>query len=414
MTRWNYTPVIWRAERAYARRAPWPSAPTTSTPSRRGRASPSVLARAGGGARSCPPRRRRRRHRPRAEPPAAPRRPPGPAAPASARSPARSRRRWPTRLPGPLWSHQAEAIDLARCGPVGGGRLGHGLGQVALLPGADRRGGGRADPAGHRRSSCSPPRPWPTISCGRSPRSSCRASSPAPTTVTPARRSAPGCASTRRSCSRTPRCSTPGSCRTTSAGPRSSAGCATSWSTSSTPSGACSAATSPSCCAGSAAWRSTTAPTRSSSAPRPPSASPSGWPRRVCGVDVVAGARRRLAPRTAHGRPLAAPAARRGAQARGRRPTARRRPSWPGSSTAGSTTLGLRPQPARGRDRRRRRAASPASARSAARVRAYRGGYLAEERRAIEDELFAGQLVGGGRHLRPRARASTSAGSTPS
>ena len=233
------------------------------------------------------------------------------------------------------------------------------------------------------------PRPAPRPHRPRPPRRRRRA----PTTATPAPRSARGSASTRRSCSPTPRCCTPACCRTTSAGRRSSAGCATSWSTSSTPSAACSAATSPSCCAGCGGSPSTTAPIRSSSAARPPSASPSGWPRpltrrrrrRRCSTT----ARRAARARSRSGsRRCSTPAP--GARASAHRETAA---VWPGLIDGGHTTLGF------ARSRRgveivaadvRRRLPRPL----ARRVRAYRGGYLAEERRAIEDELFAGQLAG--------------------
>ena len=92
---------------------------------------------------------------------------PGPTASLRHLGPPAVRRPWPTGCRGPLWSHQAEAIDLARGGPLGGGRHGHRLGQVALLPGADRRGRRRPRSAPAPGSSCSPPRPSPTTSSAR-------------------------------------------------------------------------------------------------------------------------------------------------------------------------------------------------------------------------------------------------------
>ena len=100
----------------------------------------------------------RHRHRSRRGHPPAGRRPaPGP--PRGAAGPAgRGTGSWPCPLPeaggGPgrpverLWSHQAAAIDLARAGRLGGRRHRHRLGQVALLPDPDRRGVGRAGAPG--------------------------------------------------------------------------------------------------------------------------------------------------------------------------------------------------------------------------------------------------------------------------
>ena len=73
-----------------------------------------------------------------------------PRRPGTRSSPARSRRAIAERLPGALWSHQAEAIDHIRVRAVRGGGVRDGVRQVALLPGADRRGGRRPDPSRHR------------------------------------------------------------------------------------------------------------------------------------------------------------------------------------------------------------------------------------------------------------------------
>ena len=48
-----------------------------------------------------------------------------------------------------FWTHQAAAIDLAPSRPVGRGGHRHRLGQVAVLPGADRRGGRQPRAPGH-------------------------------------------------------------------------------------------------------------------------------------------------------------------------------------------------------------------------------------------------------------------------
>ena len=65
----------------------------------------------------------------------------------------------------------------------------HRVGQVALLPGAVAEAA--LDAAAGRPCCSSPPRPWPRTSCGRWPRSRCRASWPRPTTATRRPRTGP-------------------------------------------------------------------------------------------------------------------------------------------------------------------------------------------------------------------------------
>ena len=60
------------------------------------------------------------------------------------------------RLPGPLWTHQVEGHRAGPRRPLGGRRVGHLVGEVALLPGADRRGGQPPDPARAPRSPLFP------------------------------------------------------------------------------------------------------------------------------------------------------------------------------------------------------------------------------------------------------------------
>ena len=113
----------------------------------------------------------------------------------------------------------------------------------------------------------------------------------------------------------------------------------------------------------------------------------------LCGVDVTAVLDDGSPRGPAHGRALAA--ARCSTRGTGARASAHREAAavMAGLIDGGHTTLGF------ARSRRgveivaadvRRRLPRPLGRR----VRAYRGGYLAEERRAIEDELFAGQLSG--------------------
>ena len=91
------------------------------------------------------------------------------AGPPAARRGAATRSAWTD-----LWSHQAAAIDLARAGPFGGGRHRHGVGQVALLPGADRRGGRRPGAAGHGAAALPDQGAGPGPAAGAHRRSGCR------------------------------------------------------------------------------------------------------------------------------------------------------------------------------------------------------------------------------------------------
>ena len=86
----------------------------------------------------------------------------------------------------------------------------------------------------------------------------------------------------------------------------------------------------------------------------------------------------------------------------------RRRPARPPSSWRPGRAAGTAPSPSAAAARAP--SSSPPTCGAACRadladaVRPYRGGYLAAERREIEDELFGGSLRGRGGHHRPRAR----------
>ena len=125
--------------------------------------------------------------------------------------------------------------------PIGRRRHRHRVGQVALLPGAHRRGGRRPMPRAPR--CCS----FPTKALAQDQLRALTALGVPGARGRHLRRrrhprgSAPGSAATPTSCSPTPRCCTTGCSPTTRAGPRSSCACATSWSTSCTCCGASSA-----------------------------------------------------------------------------------------------------------------------------------------------------------------------------
>ena len=293
-----------------------------------------------------------------------------------------------------LWSHQAEAIDLARdgrsvvvaTGTASGKSLCYQvpIAEAAAAPvrrghgaaGVPHQGAGPGPAAGARRARASPAW-WP-----------------APTTATPAPRSGPGSAATPTSCSPTPRCCTAGSSPTTTGGPRSSAGCATWWSTSCTRSGASSGATSPTCCAGCGGWPTATAPTPRSCSARPPSASPTGWPRRCAACP----SRRCVDDGSPQGERLVAlwnpPPLDEATGAAGLVATGETAGLVAELVRSGQRTIAFcrsrRATEVVAADVRRRRL----PARYRRRVKPYRGGYLAEERREIEDELFGGRLDG--------------------
>ena len=196
--------------------------------------------------------------------------------------------------------------------PLGGRRVGHLVGQVALLPGADRGGGRR------RRSGRAPALAlFPTKALahdqlraltalelpGRGGRRLRRRRQP---------RGAHVGAQARVGRAHQPRDAP----LRAAAAPRAlghlpRAACASSCSTSCTPSAACSAATSPS----SLRRLRRLAVHHGADPVFICSSATIGAPQRlataICGVDVHAGARRRLAERSAHGRPLAAAVARR-------------------------------------------------------------------------------------------------------
>ena len=121
-----------------------------------------------------------------------------------------------------LWSHQAAAIDLVRRRHLGGGGHGHGVGEVALLPGAHRRGG-----AAGRRPPATALLLYPTKALAQDQlRSLAGLDVPGLVAATydgdtgPEER--PGRGRTPTWCSPTPRCSTSACSPTTAAGPRSS------------------------------------------------------------------------------------------------------------------------------------------------------------------------------------------------
>ena len=101
-------------------------------------------------------------------------------------------------IPG-LYAHQADAIDALRDAPLGRRGDRNRVGQVAVLPGADRLVGRRRTTATPR-SCCSPPRRSPRTSCVRCARGSCRACARSPTTATPRATIAHGRARTPTSC----------------------------------------------------------------------------------------------------------------------------------------------------------------------------------------------------------------------
>ena len=163
--------------------------------------------------------------------------------PARAARPAEPRRPRSPRLVTRPPARRAASTRCGRTRPRRSTRCAHGrsvvrrhrhrVGQVALLPGADRRVGRRRQPR-HRAAGVphQGARAGPAALASAS--GSCPTSSPPPTTATPRPTTGRGPASTPTSCSPTPRCCTWGSSRRTSAGRRSSCACATSSSTSCT------------------------------------------------------------------------------------------------------------------------------------------------------------------------------------
>ena len=216
---------------------------------------------------------------------------------------------------------------------------------------------------------------------------------------------------------------------------------ASSWSTSCTCCAACSAATSPTCCADSVGWPSTTAPVPPSCSRRPPSATrpalaaaavraagrgrrsttarPARRGRSCCGT-------RPASSTTGPGVPLAATSASRTRDdATTSCPTAwsddehpvANRPTGPtrrrsANKEAATITAQLVRHDVRTitfcRSRRGTEVVAADAARQlprrlAEQVRPYRAGYLVAERRSIEAELFSGDAAGRGGHLGARA-----------
>src|SRR6266545_2527194 len=170
-------------------------------------------------------------------------------------------------------------------------------------------------------------------------------------------------------------------------GARSCAGCATWSSTSATPTGACSARTSPRCCAGCAGSAPATAARRCSCwPPRPratPPRQPAGWLGTAPGPAGGLGA---MVPRGAGGDAVPV-----------RRSALREAADLLADAVAhGARTLAF-VRSRRGAEvvaTMARRALAEAVPELADRVAAYRAGYLREERRELERGLLSGELLG--------------------
>ena len=163
------------------------------------------------------------------------------------------RRRW--RAPGSSRStrHQAEAFEIARARELIL-TSGTAVGQVALLqPAGARRDRARAEAPRVLPLPDQGARPGPGAQARRA--AAARTCARRSTTATPRARSGPRSAAAPTSSSPTPTCSTSASSPTTSAGATSSPTSAGSSSTRRTPTAACSAPTSPTCCAGCGGWR---------------------------------------------------------------------------------------------------------------------------------------------------------------